>query len=146
MKNLATSSTTSLDFYFISRPRCEHGECVRPGECQCSGGFGGRSCSVSCPPGRWGPSCAFTCPCHNGAGCDPVSGSCSCQPGWRGQSCDQHCPRHTFGQDCQEICKCQNGEENLELLHARYLILRVLLSVSQLVSQHFTKFNKNYNL
>ena len=96
----------------LCRPQCEHGSCVRPGVCQCSGGYGGRACSVSCPPGRWGPSCGYSCPCYNSASCDPVSGSCSCPPGWRGETCDVQCPPSRYGQNCEEICKCQNGKKN----------------------------------
>ncbi|KJH52428.1 EGF-like domain protein [Dictyocaulus viviparus] len=86
MNNTESCEDECLDGFFgldcAFKCNCgENGICdKRDGSCKCQNGFHGALCTVSCPAGHFGASCA-ACQCHNGAGCDPVTGDCYCTAG-----------------------------------------------------------------
>lgn len=73
-------------------------------------GFRGPSCGLSCWAQSFGQQC-LRCDCHNGAGCDPLTGACVCGAGWTGKKCAQPCGPGTYGMDCKQKCRCENGAE-----------------------------------
>nr|XP_021156517.1 von Willebrand factor D and EGF domain-containing protein-like [Columba livia] len=87
-------------------PKCKNGgECLRPGKCRCSPGYGGRYChKVSCEGG-----------CQNGGECISVNGvvKCLCASGWTGSRCQEAiCPqgcRNNGACVAPGICSCPAG-------------------------------------
>ena len=66
-------------------PRChggcgDHGECHRPGQCQCDPWYIGVRCDqfVGCPHLRWGRDCDQECRCQRGEQCQVETGQCVC--------------------------------------------------------------------
>jgi hypothetical protein len=110
-----------------------HGKCVLPGQCQCSGQWYGPSCqheicpnscsnhgfcnglNCECNENFGGPDCGVHLGCSDE--CDThgtcVGTACVCDPGFTGTSCqNQQCPHNCSGRgECSNkgLCQCYPG-------------------------------------